>query len=107
MQYTKNWECIEKGSPGSAEADRGQPKKEHLQYIRKTEKCQGREVTQTLGKAAYWTGACGETRSGTVTGEYCPSLQLGVFFYRVKERGGKTTWVPGKDLKIRNDREHT
>lgn len=108
MKFTKNWECIEKGSPGSAEAtDRGQPKKEHIQYSRKAERCQGRVVLAILGREVSWTSSGGETRSGTVTGEYCPSIQLGVFFYRVKECGGKTTWVPGKDLKIRNDREHT
>lgn len=108
MKFTKNWECVEKGSPGSAEAtDRGQPKKEHIQYSRKTKRSQGRVVLEILGKEVCWTRSCGETRSGTVTGEYCPSLQLGVFFYRVKERDGKTTWVPGKNLKIRTAREHT
>lgn len=101
MRFTKNWEFCEKGSPGSAEAtDRGQPKKEHIQYSRKSERCQGRETIAILGKEVCWTDKSGTIRSGTVRGEFCPLIELGLFFYRVQRADGETEWIPGKNLKI-------
>lgn len=102
MNFTKNWGmCQEKRSPGSADAtDRGQPKKEHIQYSRKKARSQGSVAIEILGKTVSWIDETGKNRSGTVTGEYCPSIQLGLHFYKIRRRSGKTEWIPGNILKI-------
>ncbi|MBQ9269711.1 MAG: hypothetical protein IJ206_09375 [Oscillospiraceae bacterium] len=100
MQFTRNWgnyDPIEKGSPGSAEALTGDNRKKNIFNIPDVPGKVKPKGT-IYGATVYYQGNNGEIMAGTVTGESCPCIELERHLYKVKPLLGDTEWIPGQDL---------
>ena len=95
MNFQKNWGY--KGSPGSGqEPHTGDNRKKNTFNIALPA---GNVKRGIFGREVRWETPEGETKTGQVIGECCPNMELGLKFYRVQQRAGKTVWMPGTALR--------
>ena len=109
MQFTRNWgnyEPIEKGSPGSAEAPTGDNRKKNIFNIADVpEKVKPKGTI--YGATVYYPGENGKILGGTVTGESCPCISVGRHYYKVEPIMGNPVWLPGQDLYLTKQEAET